>query len=139
MGEKSMCKEVGPGRWPTAEEIQDVLDGGRWARTTVDDVRLAFDCGREVSCFFLPSFTVSLTFLFWLAKIMAVFTIKCIGYDVDFQCEPSIEPPLVDMLGPAIIADTTFSQWILISSNQNQRPFPRSYHLSRLESLQEDI
>jgi hypothetical protein len=42
-------KEVGPDREPDADEVQAVMDSGRWKSTTPEEVRIAFDCGKEAS------------------------------------------------------------------------------------------
>jgi hypothetical protein len=40
---------VGPGREPSEEEVVAVLNSRRWEFATAEDIRIAYDCGKEVS------------------------------------------------------------------------------------------
>ncbi|KAF8959386.1 hypothetical protein BDZ97DRAFT_1667283, partial [Flammula alnicola] len=55
-------------REPTRKEVLDIIDSGRYKATTLDEVKAAYDAGKER---------------------MGIWTLKCIGYDNEFQHELS--------------------------------------------------
>lgn len=78
------------GREPTSEEIDDLIESGRDKLTTPQEVMAAFDTGTEVrssNMAFVRSLTRTI-------QRLTVWTLKCVGYDNDFQLQLSEKFPV---------------------------------------------
>jgi hypothetical protein len=78
------------GREPTIAEVNDVIESGRYKLTTPQEVMAALDAGTEVrglNVFFVRSLTTTI-------QRLTVWTLKCVGYDNDFQRQLSEKFPV---------------------------------------------
>ena len=78
------------GREPTPEEVKGLRDNDRHKLTTPQEVMAALDAGTEVRRFnvvFVRSLTITI-------QRLAVWTLKCVGYENDFQLQLTEKFPL---------------------------------------------
>ena len=78
------------GREPTTAEVDGLLESGRYKLTTPQEVMAALDAGTEV-----PSLNIVIVrSLTMTIQRLTVWTLKCVGYDNDFQRQLSEKFPV---------------------------------------------
>jgi hypothetical protein len=79
------------GREPTIAEVNGLFENGRYKLTTPQEVMAALDAGTEVPTCLNIVFVRSLTMTI---QRLTVWTLKCVGYDNDFQRQLSEKFPV---------------------------------------------